>query len=346
MSAFDDAVARLVPPDEAAAAAARDRHARLAKPAGSLGALEELGARLAAMAGTSPPPVPAPAAVAVFAGDHGVAGAGVTPWPQEVTAAMVGAFAAGTATISALARQVGASVVCVDVGVAGDLPPHEAVLARKVRRGTGDIATGPAMTLDEARAALDVGAEVAAGLVADGARCLVTGDMGIGNTTPSAALVVALCRRPATVVTGRGTGVGDAAFARKVHVVARAAGRAVGMPPLEVLAECGGLELAALAGFCVGGAAARVPVVLDGVIALAAAVVADALAPACRGYLVAGHRSVEPGASIALDHLGLRPLLDLGLRLGEGTGAVLAVPLVQGAARVLGEVALLDDLAP
>ena len=344
MSAFDDAVARLVPVDEGAAIAARERHARLAKPAGSLGVLEDLGAHLAAIAGTCPPPPPAPATVAVFAGDHGVVRSGVTPWPQEVTATMVGAFAAGTATVSAFARQVGADVVCVDVGVATNLPAHPAVLARNVRRGTDDMAAGPAMSLDDARAALDVGAQVAADLVAGGARCLLTGDMGIGNTTPSAALIVALCRRPATVVTGRGTGVDDALFAKKVHVVARAAARAVGRPPLEVLAECGGLELAAIAGFCVGGAAARVPVVLDGVIALAAAVVADALAPTCRGYLIGGHRSVEPGASIALAHLGLDPLLDLDLRLGEGTGALLALPLVQAAARALTEVALLDEL--
>ena len=344
MSAFDDAVAAMVPVDEAAAAAALERHGRLAKPAGSLGRLEALGARLAGIAGVSPPPIPSPAAVAVFAGDHGVVRSGVTPWPQDVTTAMVGAVAAGTATVSVLAAQVGATVVAVDVGVAGDPAPHPLVLDRKVRRGTDDILHGPAMSVDEARAALDVGAEVAASLVADGARCLVTGDMGIGNTTPSAALIVALCHRPATIVTGRGTGIDDAAFARTVHVVSRAAGRAGRRPPLEVLAECGGLEIAALAGFCVGGAAARVPVVVDGVIALAAALVADALAPGCRSYLIGGHRSVEPGATIALEHLGLDPLLDLGLRLGEGTGAVLAVPLVQAAARVLSEVALLDDL--
>jgi nicotinate-nucleotide--dimethylbenzimidazole phosphoribosyltransferase len=343
-SPFADAVDRLVPPDDDAAEAARARHARLAKPAGSLGRVEQLGAHLAAIAGTCPPPPAEPAAIAVFAGDHGVVRSGVTPWPQDVTAAMVGAFAAGTASVSAIARQVRARVVCVDVGVAADLPEHEAVWARKVRRGTGDIAVEAAMSAGEAAAALDVGAAVAAELVAEGARCLLTGDMGIGNTTPSAALISALCRRQASVVTGRGTGIGDAAYARKVHVVSRAARRVIGRPAIEVLAEVGGLEIAALAGFCVGGAAARVPVIVDGVIALAAACVADALAPRCRGYLIAGHRSAEPGATVALAHLGLEPLLDLGLRLGEGTGAALALPLVQAASRVLGEVASLDDL--
>lgn len=343
-SPFDDALARLVPPDDEAADAARERHGRLAKPTGSLGRVEELGAQLAAIAGTCPPPPADPAALAVFAGDHGVVRSGVTPWPQDVTAAMVGAFAAGTASVSAIARQVRARVVCVDVGVAGDVPAHEAVLARKVRPGTGDIAVEAAMTAGEAVAALDVGAAVARDLVDGGARCLLTGDMGIGNTTPSAALITSLCGRQASVVTGRGTGIDDATYARKVHVVSRAAGRVTGRPPLEVLAEVGGLEIAALAGFCVGGAAARVPVIVDGVIALAAACVAAALAPHCRGYLIAGHRSSEPGATIALDHLGLRPLLDLGLRLGEGTGAALALPIVQSASRILTEVATLDEL--
>lgn len=343
-SPFADAVARLVPVDDTAAGAARERHARLAKPVGSLGRLEELGAQLAAIAGTCPPPPAEPAALAVFAGDHGVVRSGVTPWPQDVTAAMVGAFASGTASVSAIARQVGSRIVCVDVGVAADLPPHEAVLPRKVRRGTGDIAVEPAMTAAETTEALDVGAAVAAELVDAGARCLLTGDMGIGNTTPSAAVIAAICRRQPSTVTGRGTGIDDASLARKVHVVARAAGRVTGRPPLEVLAEIGGLEIAALAGFCVGGAAARVPVIVDGVIALAAACVADALAPLCRGYLIAGHRSAEPGATAALEHLGLHPLLDLDLRLGEGTGAALALPIVQSASRILTEVATLDDL--
>jgi nicotinate-nucleotide--dimethylbenzimidazole phosphoribosyltransferase len=331
--------------DHEAMAAATARHGRLAKPAGSLGRLEGLGIRLAGMSGSCPPPIPTTVTVAVFAGDHGVVASGVTPWPQEVTASMVGAFAAGSAAVNVLARQVGADVVVVDVGVASDLPAHPNVLDRKVRRGTADLALGPAMTVDEARAAIEVGADVAARAVADGAGLLVTGDMGIGNTTPSAALIAALTSRPAAELTGRGTGIDDDMLRRKTKIVEAAVERAEGMGPLELLAEVGGLEIAALAGFVAGGASAGVPVLIDGVIALAGALVADALTDGrVRPYLIGGHRSVEPAASAALAHLDLEPLLDLGLRLGEGTGAVLAVPLVQAAARVLAEMATLDDL--
>jgi len=341
---FAEAAAGLTPLDTAAASEAADLHDRLAKPRGALGRLEATGIRLAAIAGACPPPVPEPVVVAVFAGDHGVLAEGVTPWPQEVTAQMVAAFCAGGAAVNVLARHAGATVVAVDVGVATDLAPAPGLLLRKVRAGTANLATGPAMTVDEARRALDVGAGVAAEQVAAGARGLVTGDMGIGNTTASAALVAAFTGRPAAEVTGRGTGVDDETFHRKVAVVERALRRTAteATDPLGVLASLGGLEIAALAGFIVGGAAARVPVVVDGVIALAAAVAAAALAPGCVDYCLAGHRSTEPGATAALDHLGLDPLLDLGMRLGEGTGACLAVPLVQAAAKVLGEMATLD----
>lgn len=337
------AVAGLTPLDHTATAEAAALHDRLAKPRGALGRLEDVGIHLAGIAGTCPPPVPDPVAVVVFAGDHGVLAEGVTPWPQEVTAQMVAAFCAGGAAINVLARQVGARVTVVDVGVAADLDPAPGLLLRKVRPGTANLATGPAMTVDEAAQALDVGAEVAAAVVAGGARCLVTGDMGIGNTTASAAVIAALTGRAAVDVTGRGTGIDDDTWRRKVSVVERALARTGPVDDqLAVLASLGGLEIAALAGFVLGGAAARVPVVVDGVIALAGALVAAALAPGCVDYCLAGHRSTEPGATAALDHLGLAPLLDLGLRLGEGTGACLAVPVVQAAARILGEMATLD----
>jgi nicotinate-nucleotide--dimethylbenzimidazole phosphoribosyltransferase len=320
-----------------------EHHARLTKPAGALGRLEPLGAQLAAISGSVPPPVPTPAAVAVFAGDHGVLAQGVTPWPKEVTAQMVANFLSGGAAINVLADSVGASVTVVDVGVDADLVPAPGLRQAKVRRGTADLAVGPAMAVSDAVAALDVGAAVAADLVAIGARCLVTGDMGIGNTTPAAAVIAALAGGRAAAVTGRGTGIDDATLARKVAAVTAGLARLpAGASPLDVLAEVGGLEIAAIAGFIVGAAAARVPVVVDGVIALAGACVAAALAPGVLGYCVAGHRSTEPGASVALEHLGLEPLLDLGLRLGEGTGACLAVPLLVVAARVLGEMATFD----
>ena len=340
---FRGAVAGLTPLDHRAAADATALHHRLAKPRGALGRLEDVGVHLAAIAGACPPPVPEPAVVAVFAGDHGVLAEGVTPWPQEVTAQMVAAFCAGGAAVNVLARHAGAEVVVVDVGVASDLPPAPGLLLRKVRHGTANLAAGPAMTLDEAARALDVGAAVAAGAVADGARCLVTGDIGIGNTTASAALIAALTGRPAAEVTGRGTGIDDPTWHRKISIVEAAVVRAADDGPVEILAALGGLEIAALAGFIVGGAAARVPVVVDGVVALAGLLVAAALAPACLDYCLAGHRSTEPGATAALDHLGLDPLLDLGMRLGEGTGACLAVPLVQAAGKVLREMATLDS---
>ncbi|HET6809843.1 MAG TPA: nicotinate-nucleotide--dimethylbenzimidazole phosphoribosyltransferase [Acidimicrobiales bacterium] len=344
---FEDAVGAVVPPDAAAAAAATAHHGRLTKPPGALGELEVLGARLAGIAGSDPPPVPDPAAVAVFAGDHGVVAAGVTPWPAEVTRQMVANFLAGGAAINVLARQAGADVVVVDVGVAAPLDPGPGLLLRKVRAGTADISAGPAMTRDEASAALDVGAAVAADLVAAGKRCLLTGDMGIGNTTPSAALIARLTGRPPAEVTGRGTGIDDRMLAHKVEVVDAALARTrATLDPDDVLgtlASLGGLEIAALAGYIVGGAAARVPVVVDGVIAGAALLVAAGLCPEAVGYCFAGHRSAEPGARAVLDHLGMRPLLDLDLRLGEGTGACLALPLLQAAARVLREMATFDQ---
>jgi nicotinate-nucleotide--dimethylbenzimidazole phosphoribosyltransferase len=344
---FDRAVAGLRPLDRAAATEAAAHHRRLTKPRGALGRLEEVGVHLAAIAGGSPPPVPEPATVAVFAADHGVLAQGVSDWPQEVTAQMVATFCAGGAAINVLARQTGARVIVVDVGVARPLDPAPGLLDRKVRAGTADLVLGPAMSVEDARLALDAGAEVAAEAVAAGARCLVTGDMGIGNTTASAALVAALTGRTAAEVTGRGTGIDDATLTRKVAVVDAALRRAdadgtLHAGPLAVLASLGGLEIAALAGFVVGGAAARVPVVVDGVIALAGLLAASALSPGVTEYCLAGHRSTEPGASVALAHLGLEPLLDLGLRLGEGTGACLALPLVQAAARVLGEMATFD----
>ncbi len=343
---FDAAVANVGPLHTEALVDATVLHDRLTKPRGALGRLEPLGVQLAGIAGICPPPLPTPAAVAVFAGDHGVLAQGVSPWPQEVTAQMVANFCAGGAAINVIARQTGARVVVVDVGVATPLDDAPGLLRRKVRPGTDDFTAATAMSLDEARDALDVGAEVAADLVAGGANCLVTGEMGIGNTTPAAALIAALTGRPAAEVTGRGTGIDDATLARKVAVVDVALARhavAVAAGPLDTLAALGGLEIAALAGFIVGGAAARVPVVIDGVIADAALLVAARMAPGVLAFCIAGHRSSEPGATAVLDHLGLEPLLDLGLRLGEGSGACLALPVVEAAARVLREMATFDS---
>jgi len=381
-STFRAALDALGAPDDTAGAAAAEHLDRLTKPPGSLGRLEALAVQLAAIAGVSPPPVPHPAHVAVFAGDHGVLVEGVSPWPREVTAQMVANFCAGGAAINVLARQVGARVVVVDVGVATEVPdvvpgtgPEAPRLVRaRVAAGTANLADGPAMTPVEVARALDVGSTVAADLVAGGARCLVTGDMGIANTTPSAALIAALTGRPAAEVTGRGTGITTERLDGKIAVVERAVARlglggegrrearapasdpGSALPPasgpastarpdpLAVLAEVGGLEIAALVGFIVGGAAARVPVVVDGVIAAAALLVASGATDGrVLPFVIAGHRSVEPGATAVLEHLDLEPVLDLELRLGEGTGACLALPVVQASARVLAEMATFDS---
>jgi nicotinate-nucleotide--dimethylbenzimidazole phosphoribosyltransferase len=344
MSLLDDTIAAIGPLDAGAVAAARARQDSLTKPRGSLGALEDVSVQLAGLAGRCPPPVPEPAVIAVFAGDHGVHAQGVSPWPQEVTAQMVANFVAGGAVINALAAQSGAEVVVVDVGVAADVEPAPELLIRKVGRGTRDMTREPAMTRAEARTAIEVGIAVADDLVARGTRCLLTGDMGIANTTPAAALIAVFTGAAPTDVTGRGTGIDDATLTRKISVVARALDRHHPDPAdaLAVLAAVGGFEHAALAGYILGAAAARVPVVLDGVIACAAALAARGLARDSTAAMIAGHRSVEPGASVALDALGLTPLVDLRMRLGEGSGAMLALPIVQGAVRVLRDVATFD----
>jgi nicotinate-nucleotide--dimethylbenzimidazole phosphoribosyltransferase len=345
MDLFADTVTAIVPADAAARAAAADRLDRMTKPRGALGRVEDVAVTLAGIAGACPPPVPEPAAVAVFAADHGVHAQGVTPWPQEVTAQMVANFLAGGAVVNAFARRLGVEVCVVDVGVAAPpLDPAPGLLVRRVADGTADLAEGPALTRDEARAAVAVGIETASDLVAAGNRCLVTGDMGIANTTAAAALISAFTGADPVEVTGRGTGIDDAMLAHKAAVVAAALARHRPDPadPLGVLAAVGGLEHAALAGFVLAGAALRVPVLLDGVNAGAAALAAAALAPAASGYWVAGHRSAEPGHARALAHLGLDPLLDLGMRLGEGTGALLALPVLQSAAQALQDVATFD----
>jgi nicotinate-nucleotide--dimethylbenzimidazole phosphoribosyltransferase len=353
---FDAAEATVRPLDEAAMAEARARQDRLTKPRGALGRLEALSVQLAGIAGVCPPPVLAPAVVVVFAADHGVVAEGVTPWPQEVTAQMVANFVSGGAAINVLARSVGASVIVVDVGVATPLPPACDGAPRLLRHplglGTANLADAPAMDLATCRAALDLGAQLAVDLVAGwhsegnaGARSLVTGEMGIGNTTPAAALVAAFTGRPAVEVTGRGTGLDDAGLVHKTAVVERALAHhagAVAAGPLETLAALGGYEIAALAGFIVGGAAAGVPVVVDGLIAGAALLAADRLVPGVAARCIAGHRSVEPGATAVLEELGLVPVLDLDLRLGEGSGACLALPIVEAAARILAEMATFD----
>jgi nicotinate-nucleotide--dimethylbenzimidazole phosphoribosyltransferase len=330
--------------DPAAARAAAERQRMLTKPPGSMGALEDLGVRLAGMHGRLDVPL-GDAVVFVLAGDHGVAAEGVSAYPQEVTAQMVGNFLRGGAAVNVLAREVGARVVVADLGVAADLPADPALRVLKVRRGTGSIVHGPAMTVAEALAAIEAGRRLVVDELAAGLDVVLTGDMGIANTTPSACLVCHFTGLDAALVAGRGTGVDDAGLARKVAAVRRAleVNREAAAGPLGALAALGGLEIAGIAGVILEAASRRRPVVVDGFISTAAALAAVALAPGCRDYLVAAHRSQELGHAAALGALGLRPLLDLDLRLGEGTGALLALPLLRAAVRLLNEMATFED---
>ncbi|CAN5211177.1 MAG: nicotinate-nucleotide--dimethylbenzimidazole phosphoribosyltransferase [Rubrobacteraceae bacterium] len=339
--------AEIPPFDENAAEEARRRHLGLTKPPFSLGRLEELGARLAGMAGECPPPTPESPAVVVCAGDHGVLERGVSPWSQAVTAAMVSNFCTGRAAVNAIAKTVEARVSVLDVGVDSELERHPLLRAAKVRRRTGDLSRGPAMSREEAARAVMAGAGLAKELVeSGGVDLLVTGDMGIGNTTPAACLISAFTGSPPDETTGRGTGIDDETLKLKVNIVEEAL--ALHAPdaedPLGVLAAIGGLEHAAIVGVILAGAVYGVPVVLDGVVSNSAALVARALASNSAEYIIAGHRSAEPGARIVLEYLELEPFLDLEMRLGEGTGGLLAVPLVQAAARTLTEMATLEEM--
>lgn len=323
-------------------AAARRRWATRAEPPGALGRLEDLAVHLAGVTGRCPPPVPAAPAVAVFAGDHGVVTDGASAWPSAVTAAMVETMSAEGAAICVLAAGIGASVTVVDVGVASPLDHLANVRHERVRPGTASIAAGPAMTVEDAAAAVEVGGRIAGELVEAGADCLIGGDMGIGNTTAAAALIGAACGRAAGDVTGSGAGVPALGREHKQRLVAAAMRRAEGWTdPLDLLAHVGGLEIAALAGFYATAAGRRTPFIVDGAIACAALCAADLLSAGVASHAIAGHLSAEPAAAIALEHLELRPLLDLDLRLGEGTGACLAFPLVTAAAATLARMAAL-----
>jgi nicotinate-nucleotide--dimethylbenzimidazole phosphoribosyltransferase len=333
-------------PDSSAADEARARQNRLTKPTGALGRLEDLSIWLAGVQGRCPPRAPRSIHVVVFAADHGIAAAGVSAYPAEVTGQMVANFVAGGAAVNVLARQVGAQVSVVDVGGAYDakgLPAH--VTRHRVRAGSGRIDIEDALTTAEAEQAVAVGVDMANRAVDEGAELLIPGDMGIGNTTPSASLVATLTGIRSVDVVGRGTGVDDDGLERKRAAVAAAVerGRKHRDDPIQLLATVGGSDIAATTGFLVAAAARRTPVVLDGIVSVTAALLASRLAPAAVPWWAAGHRSTEPAQRVALDELGLRPVVDLGLRLGEGTGALLAIPILTAAASTLAEMATFDE---
>lgn len=336
-----------IPPLDAEAEAwASARLDNLTKPRGSLGLLEDLGRRLCAMRGRDVVRTGlARRRVVVMAADHGVVAEGVSAYPSEVTPQMVANFLRGGAAINVLARAARAEVVVVDVGVAADLAPHPGLVGRKVRRGTANLARGPAMARDEAERAVAAGLEAARDAAADGVDVIATGDMGIGNSTAAAAVTACVCGLAPEAAAGRGTGVDDAGLRRKIEAIRR--GLETNRPDprdgIDVLAKVGGLEIGGLAGLIVGAAARRIPVLLDGYIAGAAALVADLVAPGARAWMIAGHRSAEPGHAALLERLGLEPVLDLGMRLGEGTGAVLALPILDAALAVMREMATFES---
>jgi nicotinate-nucleotide--dimethylbenzimidazole phosphoribosyltransferase len=346
MTLLDASVAAVGAPNDTAIAAARARLARLTKPPGSLGRLEDLVAQLAGIGGETIPAT-SPRAVVVMAADHGIAARGVSAFPGTVTGQMVANFLAGGAAISVLARAQRARIIVVDLGVATAPPTHTDLVSRRIGPGTRDFSIEPAMTRAEALAAIDVGLTIAAELAADGCRLVIPGEMGIGNSTSAAAVVAALLGRPASEVTGRGTGIDDATLTRKVALIddAITLHRLAPDDPLAVLAAVGGFEIAGLVGLIVGAAAARMVVLLDGFIVGAAALTAARLAPAIGAFLVAGHRSLEPGHDVTLAALGLRPLLELELRLGEGSGAALALAVVDAAVLLQAEMATFDEAA-
>ncbi|MFC2025361.1 nicotinate-nucleotide--dimethylbenzimidazole phosphoribosyltransferase [Chloroflexota bacterium] len=328
------------PLDEGAMAEARARQDQLTKPQGSLGRLEELSIQLAGIQGKTIPQIKHKAII-VMAGDHGVVAEGVGNWPQEVTAQMVHNFLNGGAGINVIARQVGARIIIVDMGVASELEPNPQLLSRKIAPGTRNMALGPAMTKEEAIKAIETGIEIVTTEMANGLDIVGTGDMGIGNTTASSAICATMTRRSVAEVTGRGTGIDDRQLAHKLEVIERAL--AVNQPdpeqPLDVLAKVGGFEIGGLVGVMLAAAANHVPIVIDGFICGAAALIATALSPRLRDFLIAAHASAEAGHQLLLKHLGLKPLLDLEMRLGEGTGAALGIFLAETATRILSEMA-------
>lgn len=339
-----DCSERIEGADRAAMDAARRLQASLTKPQGSLGKLEDLSVRLAGIYRTCPP-VMGRKLVFTMAADHGVTGDGVSAYPAEVTRQMVLNFARGGAAINVLARHAGAEVLVVDMGVACDADWPPCVIRRKIRKGTESIARGPAMTREDAQRCLEVGIELAENAVADGATALAVGDMGIGNTTIASAVTAAITGKPVAEVTGRGTGIDDARLSAKVSLIEKAL-RVNAPDPrdgLDVLSKVGGFEIGGMAGVILGAASEGVPVFVDGFVSGSAALIAFTMCPESVDYMIASHLSVEPGHVHALAHLGLTPVLDLGMRLGEGTGAVLAFGIAEASCRVLSEMATFES---
>jgi nicotinate-nucleotide--dimethylbenzimidazole phosphoribosyltransferase len=344
MELFERTVKAIRPLDADAAVAARARQDNLTKPLGSLGRLEALSIQVAGITGKERPVIKEKAII-TCAGDHGVVAQGVSAYPQDVTPEMVYNFLNGGAAINVLARHIGARVVVVDAGVAADFEPHPGLLIKKVAHGTADMAVGPAMTREQAIQAIEVGIEAVEAEIARGLDIVGTGDMGIGNTTPSSAIAAVFTGLSVAELTGRGTGLDDEQLTHKVAVIEQAL--AVNQPDpkdaLDVLSKVGGFEIGAIAGVILGAAAHRIPVVVDGFISTAGALIAGGVAPLSCEYMIASHASVEIGHRAMMAHLGVKPCLEFDMRLGEGTGAALVMGIVEAACKVLDEMATFED---
>ena len=347
MGLLEKTIQSIKEPSAEAYELAKERLRNQARPVGSLGLLEDVGARLAGIFNTLDVRLENKVVI-TCAGDHGICEEGVSLFPSEVTPQMVYNFVRGGASINVLARHAGAKVKVADMGVAWDFEPELPIFHKKVRKGTSNFAKGPAMSRDEARQSIEAGIEIVEELLADGpVHLLGTGDMGIGNTTPSTAIIALYSELPVSELTGRGTGVDDDGLKKKIAAIEK--GLALNKPdpedPLDVLSKVGGFEIGGLAGLVIGAAAHGIPVVCDGLISTAGAVIACKLAPPAQNYLFASHNSVEVGHRFMLNHLNLAPLLDLGFRLGEGTGAALAMELIDAATRVLCEIRTFEEVA-
>ena len=339
MKDLKEILSAITPPDQELFKKARERLDQMAIPRGSLGRLEECAQRVVAITGSMKPSV-AQKTIVVFAGDHGVVEEGVSAFPQDVTVQMVANFIQGGAGINVLARHSGAHVLVVDMGVAQDIPPQEGLLLKKIALGTRNMRKGPAMSREQALEGILKGFIIADELKSKKTDIIGTGDMGIGNTTPSSAIAALLTKHRVEEVTGRGTGISDASLQHKIDVIKGAIdlNRPDPDDPIDVLAKVGGFEIAGIAGLIIGSALHHIPVVIDGFISSAAALVAVSLNPVIGEYLFAAHKSVEPGHRIVLEFLNQNPLLDLSMRLGEGTGAALGMTVVEAGVKVLHEV--------
>lgn len=337
-------ISQITPLDKNAMDLARRRQNQLTKPQGSLGRLESLSIQLAGITGEVYPDVTRKL-VLVMAGDHGVVEEGVSAYPQDVTAQMVMNMIRGGAAVNVLARQCGAHVLIVDMGIKMDIEPYDNLLVKKIAHGTGNIAREPAMSRKQAEEAILIGEEIITAEIKKGVDIFATGEMGIGNTTPSAAIAMLLTKKPAEQIVGRGTGISDLGLKNKINAIKKAV--LVNKPDpedgLDILSKIGGFEIAGLTGAILAAAAYRKPIVIDGFISTAAAMVAVVIAPVVREFLIASHISTETGHSIMLDWLGLNPLIDLGLRLGEGSGAVLCFPIIEAACKIIKEMATFDE---